>query len=175
MHYTKMLLLCKQYKKRTIMKKESYKLFQTGSIEEIVGYIAKELKTRNESPFWSDKVVPFSEAILSVLIPLRDNKMLFNPQGNAEIELTPELFLEWSDFVSLKTLAFTLQKSNAAHSLQRTNLAKEVCDLYEEIDLSTLGAYLSRYTVNLEDEMLDFPISNYNLHQGVSNVIKSLL
>jgi len=157
------------------LKQETYKLFQSASLEEIVRYIEEELKTRNESPFWSDKVVPFSEAILSVLIPLRDNKMLFNPQGNAEVELTPELFLEWSDFVSLKMLAFTIQKSNAAKSLQRTNLAQEVCDLYEEIDLSILGAYLSRYTVNLEDEMLDFPISNYNLHQGVSNVIKSLL
>ena len=157
------------------MKQETYKLFQTADIDTIVNEIDRELQTRNESPFWSDKVVPFSRAILSVLVPLRDNKMLFNPQGNAELELTPELFLEWSDFVSLKTLAFTIQKSNAAKTLQRTNLPSEVCALYEEIDLSELGGYLSRYTVNLEDEMLDFPISNYNLHQGVSNVIKSLL
>jgi len=157
------------------MKQETYILFENENLETIVDTIATELEKRNESPFWKDKVVPFSSAILSVLIPLRDNKMLFNPQGNLEEKLTPELFLEWSDFVSLKMLAFTLQKSNTAKSLQRTNLEKELCDTYEEIDLSLLGEYLSLYTVNLEDELLDFPISNYNLHQGVSNVIKSLL
>ncbi len=157
------------------MKQETYTLFENENLETIVDTIATELEKRNESPFWKDKVVPFSSAILSVLIPLRDNKILFNPQGNLEEKLTPELFLEWSDLVSLKMLAFTLQKSNASKSLQRTNLEKELCNTYKEIDLSMLGEYLSLYTVNLEDELLDFPISNYNLHQGVSNVIKSLL
>ncbi|MBU0720236.1 hypothetical protein KJ877_02725 [bacterium] len=157
------------------MKQISYELFKTADVKEIVEVIEKELGTRNESPFWTDKIVPFSEAILSVLIPLRDNRMLFDPEGNPQGELTPELFLDWSDFVSLKSLAFTLQKSNVARELLRTNLDKSTCQKYEQIDLKLLGDYLSRYTVNLENESLDFPISNYNLHQGVSNVIKSLL
>jgi len=157
------------------MKPESYELFKNESVKSIVNVIETELKTRNESPFWADKVVPFSEAILSVLVPLRESGLLFDAQGNARSELTPELFFEWSDFVSLKTLAFTLQKSNAEGKLLRTNLDDAECEKYKEIDLELLGAYLSRYTVNLEDELLDFPISNYNLHQGVSNVIKSLL
>jgi len=101
--------------------------------------------------------------------------MLFDSQGKAVNELTPELFLEWSDFVSLKMLAFTIQKSNAAEELLRTDLNDELCKEYKEIDLKLLGDYLAHYTVNLEDELLDFPISHYNLHQGVSNVIKSLL
>lgn len=101
--------------------------------------------------------------------------LLFNPEAKAVDILTPELFLEWQDFVSLKALAFTLQKSNAAGKLLRTSLDEESCEKYEEIDLSLLGDYLSRQNVNLENESLDFPISTYNLHQGVSNVIKSLL
>ena len=157
------------------MKQESYELFKTADIDTITTTLAKELSLRNESPFWADKVVPFSEAILSILVPLRDNSMLFNTQGKLEEQLTPELFLEWSDFVSLKMLVFTVQKSNVAKTLQRTDLDKELCSKYQEIDLKLLGDYLSGYTVNLEDELLDFPISNYNLHQGVSNVIKSLL
>jgi len=157
------------------MKKESYKLFKTAKIEDILEVLETELSTRNESPFWTDKVIPFSQAILSVLIPLREKDMLFNPQGNEVDELTPELFFEWSDFVSLKTLAFTIQKSNIAGELLRTNLDSSTCREYKEIELKLLGDYLARYTVNLEDENLDFPISNYNLHQGVSNVIKSLL
>ncbi|WP_310441777.1 hypothetical protein [Sulfurimonas sp.] len=157
------------------MKQESYNLFKSADIQTILEVLETELKSRNESPFWRDKVVPFSEAILSVLVPLRDAKMLFNPQGEAVNELTPELFFEWSDFVSLKTLAFSIQKSNEAGVLLRTKLDESTSENYKSIDLKILGDYLARYSVNLKDEFLDFPISSYNLHQGVSNVIKSLL
>ena len=157
------------------MKPETYELFLNADVETIVTTIEEELKTRNESPFWADKVVPFSRAVLSVLVPLRDKDILFNPENKKEESLTPELFLEWQDFLSLKTLAFTIQKSNLSGKLERTRLSQEDCAKYEEIDLKLLGDYLAHYTVNLEDELLDFPISNYNLHQGVSNVIKSLL
>lgn len=157
------------------MKNETYELFKNANRETIVKVVEDELKTRNESPFWTDKVVPFTDAILSVLIPLRDQNLLFTPEGDPVDELSPELFFTWSDFVSLKTLAFTLAKSNDAGKLQRTNLDDEVCEKYEAIALDDLGKYLSKYTVNLENESLDFPIPNYNLHQGVSNVIKSLL
>ena len=157
------------------MKQETYELFKNADKDEIVSVIESELKTRNESPFWGDKVAPFSSAILSVLIPLRDKDLLFTPEGRKAEELTPELFLAWSDFLSLKTLAFTLANSNEAGELVRTSLVKEDAQRYEPIDLQELGEYLSLYTVNLEREDLDFPIANYNLHQGVSNVIKSLL
>ena len=157
------------------MKPETYELFKNEKLDTIVDKITSELALRNESPFWADKVVPFSTAILSVLIPLRDKGLLFDPQGNSLDTLTPEDFLEWSDFLSLKTLAFTLQMSNEANELLRTKIDKQMCQTYTNIDLKLLGDYLSRYTVNLEFENLDFPISNYNLHQGVSNVIKSLL
>lgn len=157
------------------MKQETYELFKNGSIEQINTVLTEELKKRNESPFWADKVVPFTEAVLSVLIPLKEQDLLFNPEGKHEAELTPELFLSWHDFVSLKTLAFTLQKSNSENKLLRTQLDAALCEKYENINLEFLGSYLSRYSVNLENESLDFPIANYNLHQGVSNVIKSLL
>lgn len=157
------------------MKQESYELFRNAEIQTILKTLENELKSRNESAFWRERVVPFSGAILSVLIPLRDAKMLFNPEGIAVEELTPELFFRWSDFLSLKTLAFTIQKSNEAGVLLRTKLDETTCKNYKIIDLKILGDYLSRNSVNLENESLDFPISNYNLHQGVSNVIKSLL
>jgi len=157
------------------MKQETYELFKNADKATIVETVAKELKTRNESPFWSDKVVPFTSAILSVLIPLREQGLLFTPEGKKAEVLTPELFFEWSDFLSLKTLAFTLAHSNEAGKLLRTSIDHEACEQYEPIELKELGEYLSKYTVNLEREDLDFPIANYNLHQGVSNVIKSLL
>ena len=139
------------------MKQESYELFKNATIQEIKEVLKTELKIRNEQAFWGDKVIPFTEAILSVLIPLRDADKLFDPEGVSIKELTPDLFLRWSDFVSLKALAFKIQSSDM------------------DIDLKILGDYLAHYNVNLENESLDFPISHYNLHQGVSNVIKSLL
>ncbi len=157
------------------MKKESYELFEKGSKEEILTAINQELKKRNESPFWTDKVVPFSDAVLSVLLPLRSMDLLFNPEGKYEPKLTPELFFRWMDFVSLRMLLFILAESNEKGELVRTRLTPEQIQRYEPIDLSTLAAYLSKYSVNLENESLDFPIANYNLHLGVANVIKSLL
>ncbi len=137
------------------MKQTSYEMFKTADIQTILDILDKELQTRNESPIWKLKVIPFSEAILSVLIPLRDANKLFDPEGNSVDELTPELFFKWSDFVSLKMLYFKLKDS--------------------DIDVETLGNYLAQSNVNLDREYLDFPIATYNLHQGVSNVIKSLL
>jgi hypothetical protein len=157
------------------MKKKSYEMFENSTIDEIANTLDKELQTRNESPIWKLKVVPFSRAVLSVLIPLRDNDMLFTPEGQAADKLTPELFFRWCDFVSLKTLAFTIEKSNEAKKLLRTKLDDASCQRYKNIDLKELGDYLSANNVNLDNEFLDFPISTYNLHQGVSNVIKSLL
>ena len=157
------------------MKQDSYELFKNGSIDKITAVIDAELKRRNESPIWTTRVVPFTRAILSVLIPLRDSNILFNPEGKAIDEMTPELFFLWSDFVSLKNLAFTIQKSNDVGELLRTSLDKATCQGYKNIDLKILGDYLAQNNVNLDNEALDFPISSYNLHQGVSNVIKSLL
>ena len=157
------------------MKQESYELFKEANVEAIVNLLTTELQTRNESPFWADKVAPFSTAILSVLVELKKQNLLFDPQGKRVEELTPDLLLEWSDFLSLKSLAFTIQKSNSASKLLRTKLDKDACEKYQEIDLTLLGDYLAKNNVNLENEQLDFPISVYNLHQGVSNVVKSLL
>ena len=157
------------------MKQKTNELFNSSDINTILEVLTTELATRNESPMWTEKVGPFSRAILSVLVPLRDANMLFSPEGKSVKQLTPELFLQWSDLVSLKTLAFTIQKSNEEGKLLRTLLDASQCKKYKEIDLSDLGDYLSLNSVNLENEALDFPISNYNFHQGVSNVIKSLL
>lgn len=63
------------------MKQETYELFRSASIDEILHVIDTELKTRNESPFWTEKVVPFSRAILSVLLVLRDEKRLLHQRG----------------------------------------------------------------------------------------------
>ena len=69
-------------------------------------------------------------------------------------------------------MAFIIQESNEQNKLLRTDY-KNVD--YKTIDLEKLGIYLSSNKVNLVDEdSLDFPISIYNLHQGMLTIIKNL-
>ncbi len=147
-------------------------LFKTGDSNAIMGALAATLERLDEAPFWAQKTLPYCEAILSVLIPLREQNLLFDPEGNPAAELTPPLFLRWSDLMSLKTLAFTLAKSNENEKLMRTKITTQT---YSPVDLELLGKYLSGYSVNLVDETIDFPIRNYNLHIGITALIEKIL
>ena len=147
-------------------------LLKSGESSAILSAIGAGLERSDEAPFWRQKSLPLCEAILSVLIPLREQHLLFDPEGNSRTELTSELFLRWCDLYSLKILAFTLAKSNDAGTLLRTNIST---DSYQPIDLEILGKYLSSYSVNLENEMVDFPKTNYNLHIGMTSLITKIL
>jgi len=147
-------------------------LLQNNTKEEILEYIKSALEKSDEAPFWKEKIIPFVDAILSVLLALKKQNLLFNPEGNIEDSINSELFYKWTDLISLRTLAFTLELSNAQNKLLRTSY-KDV--VYEKVDLEVLGKYLSSYKVNLTDEdHLDFPVGNYNLHVGMATIIKSL-
>jgi len=147
-------------------------LLKSGESSAILGAVSTALDRSDEAPFWRQKSLPFCEAVLSVLIPLRDQNLLFDPEGNPRSELTPALFIRWCDLLSLKTLAFTLAKSNNEGKLLRTYIDT---DTYQPIDLEILGKYLSGYTVNLSDEWVDFPITNYNLHIGMTSLLTKIL
>lgn len=144
-------------------------------IDTIETTLKTALEHANESPFWSQKALPLAHAVLSVLVPLRDQGLLFDPEGDPQELLTPALLLRWCDLVSLKTLAFTIQKSNEAGRLLRTSYESGAADEYVPVDLTELGTYLSGYMVNLENEALDFPIAHYNLHTGISGVLEKLM
>lgn len=145
------------------------------SVESIENALRAALERSDESPFWSQKVMPLAHAILSVTVPLRDQGLLFDPEGNPVQTLTPELLLRWCDLVSLKTLAFILQHSNQAGMLARTKYTEDMAKHYAAVDLSDLGNYLSGYMVNLENEAEDFPIAHYNLHIGIADVLAKLI
>ncbi|WP_368029107.1 hypothetical protein [Arcobacter sp. s6] len=149
------------------------KMLQNSSIEDILEVLKDKLDKSEEPDFWKEKIIPFTEAILSVLMPLKEQNLLFNPEGQIVEELNSEIFFRWSDLVCLKTLAFILQESNEKHKLLRTDYLDVK---YKEIDLEKLGSYLSSNKVNIIDEdSLDFPMSIYNLHQGMITIIKNLL
>lgn len=157
------------------MFKSMQQLFIDDTRENILAAIKIALDNTDESPFWGEKVLPLASAILSVLVPLRDQNLLFDPEGKPSEQLTPELFLRWCDLLSLKTLAFTLQRSNKEERLERTGYDAKSASDYKRIDLEHLGTYLSSYTVNLDNELEDFPIAHYNLHIGITDVMKKLI
>ena len=147
-------------------------LLQNSSQKKILENIEDKLRKSDEADFWKEKIIPYSEAILSVLLPLKEQNLLFSPEGKIVNSLDSELFYRWSDLVCLKTLAFIIQQSNEQNKLLRTDY-KNVD--YKIIDLEKLGIYLSSNKVNLVDEdSLDFPIAIYNLHQGMLTIIKNL-
>ena len=148
------------------------KLLQNSSQEEIIKVLEDKLKNSEEPDFWKEKIIPFTEAILSVLLPLKEQNILFNPEGQIVNTIDSELFFRWSDLVCLKTLAFVIQESNEKNELVRTDYKNVE---YKVINLEKLGVYLSSNKVNLVDEdSLDFPLSIYNIHQGMITVIKNL-
>ena len=147
-------------------------LLNSGEQSAILGAVSTALERSDEAPFWREKSVPLCDAVLSVLIPLREQNLLFDPEGNPQHELTPALFLRWCDLLSLRTLAFTLAKSNNDGKLLRTKIDTEG---FQPIDLEILGKYLSSYSVNLDNEMVDFPVTNYNLHIGMSSLLTKIL
>lgn len=157
------------------MIKSMRQILADDSIDAIENALKAALSRSDESPFWAQKALPLAHAILSVCVPLRDQKLLFDPEGNPVKTLTPELLLRWCDLVSLKTLAFILQQSNQSGKLVRTKYEETAANRYKAIDLADLGGYLSGYMVNLENESLDFPIAHYNLHIGIADVLEKLM
>ena len=148
-------------------------LLQNSSQEEILEILKVKLEQSEEPDFWKEKIIPFTEAILSVLLPLKEQNILFNPEGQIVNTIDSELFFRWSDLVCLKTLAFVIQESNEKNKLVRTDYKNVE---YKVINLEKLGVYLSSNRVNIIDEdSLDFPMSIYNLHQGMVTIIKNLL
>lgn len=150
-------------------------LLRNGETSALLSAFSAALERSDEAPLWRQKSLPYAEAILSVLVPLRDQNLLFDPEGNPQEALTPELMLRWCDLLSLKTLAFTLAKSNDAGKLQRTRYDVPTAERYAPVDLEVLGNYLSAHSVNLENELVDFPITNYNLHLGITALIQKIL
>jgi len=148
-------------------------LLQTSSKEEILEAYTIALDNSNEEDFWKEKILPYVDAVLSVLLPLKEQNLLFTPEGKVVEQIDKDFFYRWCDLVCLRTLAFILEESNHKQKLVRTDY---IDVKYSQVDLQLLGEYLNSYRVNLNDEdNLDFPVANYNLHTGMLTTIKTLI
>lgn len=147
-------------------------MFEENNTKLLTDALEVGLKNKNESPLFAAKVTPLVTAIYSVLIPLKEQNLLFNPEGKKVENLSFEEFLPWTDLVSLKALYFTIKESNEKGELVRTQLNGSA---YTPIDLEVLRDYVKRYKIHEEYEEEDFAIAHYNLHTGVASVIKELV
>ena len=155
------------------MSKTLSELLQTSSKEEILEAYTIALDNSNEEDFWKEKILPYVDAVLSVLLPLKEQNLLFTPEGKVVEQIDKDFFYRWCDLVCLRTLAFILEESNHKQKLVRTDY---IDVKYSQVDLQLLGEYLNSYRVNLNDEdNLDFPVANYNLHTGMLTTIKTLI
>lgn len=149
------------------------KLLQSSTSEEILTILQEKLDKSDEPEFWKEKIIPYAQALLSILLPLKEQNLLFNPEGKIIKELNSELFFRWADLVCLRTLAFIIEQSNNEGKLVRTDYKT---DSYNPIDLEKLGTYLSSNRIDLTDEdNLDFPMATYNTHIAMTTIIKNLL
>ena len=148
-------------------------LLNSLSLEELSTLLEKEIIQSNEADFWREKTIPFFEAVLSVLLPLKEQNLLFNPEGKIVEKLDSNLFFRWSDLVCLRILYFIIKQSNEKQQLLRTRYQNKT---YQIINIEKLENYLYSNRINISDEdILDFPISIYNLHIGINSIIKNLL
>jgi len=150
-------------------------LLQSGTKEEILKALEVKLVTSNEAKIWTEKAIPFTSSILSVLLPLREQNLLITPEGRVVSHLDSTLFYKWCDLVSLKTLAFRIETSNQISMLVDSSYSQSDAEKYELIDLEELATYLLTCKVDLEDFDKNFPIAQYNVHKGVTQVIKELM
>ena len=147
-------------------------MFEENNAKQLTDALELGLKNNNESPFFAGKVTPLVEAIFSVVVPLKEQGLLFNPEGKKIEYFNFEEFLQWTDLVSLKNLYFTIKESNEKGNLTRVQFDGSH---YKSINLEILSDYIKRYNIHLEFEEEDFPIAHYNLHTGVASVIKELV
>jgi len=147
-------------------------MFEENNVKFLTDALEVGLKNKNESPLFAAKVTPLVEAIYSVILPLKEQNLLFNPEGKKIEKFNFDEFLEWTDLVSLKNLYFTIKESNEKGELCRTHFDASA---YKTIDLEILTDYIKRYNIHEEYEEEDFPIAHYNLHKGVASVIKELV
>lgn len=147
-------------------------MFEENETKQLIEALKLALKNKNESPFFAEKVTPLIEAVYSVIIPLKEQNLLFNPEGEKIEKFDFDEFLRWTDLVCLKSLYFTLKESNEKGTLCRTSY-KDVD--YTPVNLDKLKEYIKRFNIHEEYEEEDFPIAHYNVHMGVASVIKDIV
>jgi len=135
-----------------------------GTADEITDIIGNMLDTSGDNAFWSGRALTMMKALLSILIPLRDKDILFDPKFNKKDILTLDLLVKWIDLQNLKTLYFLIKRSNDLGYLDIDGWPQEWKKRYEPINIDRLESYLTSVYLDIHDEDADIQEGSSKQH-----------
>lgn len=137
-----------------------------GNEDEITDIIGNMLDTSGDNAFWSGRAITAMKALLSILVPLRDMGLLWTPDNKKAPILTFSVLNEWlGDLQSLKTLYFTIKRSNEVGFLDKLDVfSEEEAQKYKPIDYKRLQNYLASVYLNIHDENAEIEESSSKQH-----------
>jgi len=135
-----------------------------GTADEITDIIGNMLDTSGDNAFWSGRALTMMKALLSILIPLRDMDLLFDPKFNKQEILTLGLLVKWIDLQNLKTLYFLIKRSNELGYLDIDGWPEEWKKRYQPIDIDRLESYLTSVYLDIHDEDADIQEGSSKQH-----------
>jgi len=128
-----------------------------GDADKVTDIIGNMLETSGDNAFWAGRALSFMKGLLSVLVPLRDMGLLFNPEMEREEILTFGVINKWIALQDLRTLYWVIKKSNDAGTFIVDCFSPEEKAKYKPINLDRLKAYLASVYVDLSAEDTKFP------------------
>lgn len=107
-------------------------LLSKGTADEITDIIGNMLEQGGDNSFWSGRALSMMKGLLSILVVLKDNGLLFNPDGEKEEILTFTLLQKWIADVNIKKLYYTIRVANKILNNTFNFYKEDTGDVFEE-------------------------------------------
>lgn len=138
----------------------------SGDTDEIIDVIGNMLETGGDNAFWAGRALSMMKGLLSLLVPLRDRLMLYDPgssknPGDCKIEpiFTFKVLNKFLDLEAMRNLYFYIKDLNTGHSSN-----------WEYVDCSRMEAYMASCSVPLSDAKAKISDGMSKMH-GNSNTM----
>lgn len=127
-------------------------LLNKGTADEITDIIGNLLEQGGDNAFWSGRALSMMKGLLSILVVLKDNNLLFTPNGEKSEILTFTLLQKWIDDKNLKKLYFTIKVANQIINRKYRFLEDEDSDkIFEEKPLEYIHGWINDNEINESD------------------------
>lgn len=138
----------------------------SGDTDEIIDVIGNMLETGGDNAFWAGRALSMMKGLLSLLVPLRDKNMLYDPgsskdPGSCKIEpiFTFKVLNKFLDLEAMRNLYFYIKDLNVKNSSD-----------WDYVDVSRMEAYLASCSVPLSDPKAKLSDGMSKMH-GNSNTM----
>ncbi len=140
----------------------------SGDTDEIIDVIGNMLETGGDNAFWAGRALSMMKGLLSLLVPLRDREMLYDPGSSTspkdcKIEpiFTFKVLNKFLDLEALRNLYFYIKDLNSG-VVNKSG--------WEYTDVSRMEAYLASCSVPLSDPKAKITDGMSKMH-GNSNTM----